>query len=242
VARQEVRGICHLCGQNKLLTFEHVPPRGAYNDFPRFHYHTKQFFEHRYQGGPPPTIVPDPRGAGAYTLCGDCNHRCSRYARHFIEWAVSWQTALDSNPTACLISVQHLTWRSRVMKQIVAMLLSACPPQTGAINPGLRRFVWNADSKGLPDGVRVYVALTRDRDARQGGGAGKVSADGSGSVFNEVAFAPLIVVMTLGGTPSPDQRLVDISFFATAVYKDREPTQLTLPVLRLRGFLPGGYV
>jgi hypothetical protein len=226
----------------KPLTFEHVPPRGAYNDFPRFHYATNEFITHRYQGGPPPTILSDPRGAGAYTLCGDCNMRCgSRYAPHFIEWAVSWQTALDSDRTTRSINARYLTRRSRIMKQIVAMFLSACPPRTGEINPGLRRFVWNAETKRLPEGIRIYVALTRDKDARQAGGAGKIDLDGGGSVFNEVAFAPLILVLTLGDTPPPDKRLIDITFFAMAGHRDRQATQLTLPVLPLRGFLPSGY-
>jgi hypothetical protein len=242
LARDLVIGVCHLCGERKPLTFEHVPPRRAYNDFLRFHFHTQEYIAHRYRGGPAPAVIPDARGAGAYTLCGGCNQRCSRYAQHFIEWAIFWQTALDSDPAAESIAASQITRRSRVMKQIVAMLLSACPPKTGEINPGLRRFVWDAETKGLPAGIRVHAALTRDRDARQAGGAGRLNTqDGTGSVFNEIAFAPLILVMTLQDTPAPDARLVDITFFATAGYFDREPTQLMLRVLRLRDFHPGAY-
>src|SRR5215207_914300 len=29
-------GICHLCGQVKVLSFEHVPPEKAFNDKPAF--------------------------------------------------------------------------------------------------------------------------------------------------------------------------------------------------------------
>jgi hypothetical protein len=27
-------GVCHLCGELKALTFEHIPPKAAYNDKP----------------------------------------------------------------------------------------------------------------------------------------------------------------------------------------------------------------
>jgi hypothetical protein len=125
-----VIGICHLCGERKPLTFEHVPRR-AFNDFPRFHFHTREYVAHRYQGGPAPTIIQDSRGAGAYTLCGSCNNRCSRYAQHFIDWAVFWRVALDSNPAAVVVTATHMTRRSRVMKQI-------CTPEEYAKN-GLAR-------------------------------------------------------------------------------------------------------
>jgi len=244
VSSDQVIGVCHLCGETKVLSFEHVPPRRAYNNFPRFRFVTREFIANKYQGGPPPTIIQDPRGAGAYTLCEGCNQRCSRYAQHFIEWAVSWQTALDSgSETTREITTSQITRRSRVMKQIVSMALSASPPKTGERIPGLRRFAWNTETKGLPDGVRMYAALTRDKDARQAGGAGKLNMldPTATSVFSEISFAPLILVMTLGSTPPPDTRLIDVTYFAVAGYYDRDITRLTFPVLALRGFYPGSY-
>lgn len=204
---------CRLCGIVKPLSFEHVPPRSAFNNVPRFYPVASEFISNRYRGGPAPTMIREPRGAGAYTLCVECNtKRCARYAQHFVEWAVSWQVALDLDVTATSIPASLVTRRSRVMKQIIAMMLSASPPAVGRINDGLRRFGWNAEEKGLPDGIRLFTALTREKDARQAGGAGKidVKSGGTGSVFSEVAFAPMILVMTLGNTAAPDSRLVDI--------------------------------
>jgi hypothetical protein len=72
-------------------------------------------------------VIEDPRGAGAYTLCRDCNLRCARYAQHFIKWAVFLQTALDVSPPGHSITASPLTRRSRIMKQVDTMTLSACP-------------------------------------------------------------------------------------------------------------------
>jgi hypothetical protein len=228
----------------KPLSFEHVPPRGAYNNLPRFRPHSKQWLAHMYQGGPQPAVIEEPRGAGAYTLCEQCNQRCARYAREFIEWAVFWQSALDAAPAAHQISGTPMMRRSRVMKQIVAMVLSASPPKTGRNDDGwLRRYAWNAELTGLPPDIRAYVALTREQDARQtAGGANLNTETGVASVYTEIAFAPFILVMTFLGSPPPDDRLVDISHFASAGYKERQHTQLTLPVLRLHGHYPGTYL
>jgi hypothetical protein len=81
---------CRLCGMIKSLTFEHVPPKAAFNHYPRFYPNTREMIDARYRGAPPPSIVEEPRGAGAYTLCGECNtKRGARYAREFMDWAVS---------------------------------------------------------------------------------------------------------------------------------------------------------
>ena len=152
-----------------MLSFEHVPPRAAFNHSPRFRPVTKELIAHRVAGARAPSIVDEPRGAGAYTLCGDCNGRCARYARHFVDWAVTWQTVLDSTSNARQLTDSRSLRRSRIAKQIVAMFLSANPPKMSKINEGLRRFVWNATATGLPDGIRLVAALTRDKDARPAG-------------------------------------------------------------------------
>jgi hypothetical protein len=243
MGRKQVIDECRLCGMVKNLTFEHVPPEAAFNNYPRFYPNTREMIDARYRGAPPPSIVEEPRGAGAYTLCGECNtKRGARYAREFIDWAVFWQGVLDSEPTANEITASSLCRRSRIMKQLALMGLCSSPPKTGSINDGIRRFIYTAPAIGLPTGVRMFVALTRDKDARQGGGVGKLNTEtGTASVFSEVAFAPFISVMTLGGTPPPDQRLLDITYFARSGYNEKCTTRLTLPVLKVRDFYPGSY-
>lgn len=244
MARKRVEGTCVLCGKHKLLSFEHVPPAAAYNRFPRFLPDMHQFIAHRYRNGPPPAWTDEPEGAGAYTLCTSCNtHRCARYALHFVPWAVDWQDALDTEPTKQWIRLSQRIYRSRIMKQLVAMFLSANSPKMGAINPGLRRFVWNAQVTGLPEGIRVHAALTRDKTARQAGVTGQLNTEtGKASTYSEIAFAPLILVMTFAGDAPPDARLVDITFMANGGYCDLDTTELPLPVLTLRDFYPGAYL
>ncbi len=237
----EVIDECRLCGITKQLSFEHVPPRAADNAATRFRPNTRELIDYRYRGGPAPSVIEERRGCGAYTLCGPCNQRCGRYAVEFIQWARRWRELLSAHPSALLIKAAPWCRRSRVMKQTIAMMLSTSPPGTGRNIEGLRHYVWDATECALPTGVGVYAALTRSMDARQAGGAGKVDLTGGHSVFSEIVFHPLVLVMTMGGSRAPDTRLTDITYFALSRYDERQPTQLELSVLRPRGIYPGAY-
>jgi hypothetical protein len=238
--RTPVVDICRLCGKWTQLTFEHVPPRGAFNDFPRWYPDTQELLDHEVSGKPMSgRITDEPRGAGAYTLCQRCNNKCSRYAQHFISLTVAWREALDAQ-VGKLVSRTHRTWRARVMKQIMAMFLSANPPGFGQKNPDVRRYVSNAQEKGLPPSIRIHAALTRELDARQAGVTGYMNISGPSSTFSEIAFAPFVLMMTIDSAP-PDPRFVDITFFAASGYGDRQETHLQLPVLELYSAITGTY-
>jgi hypothetical protein len=63
-------GICHICLQWRKLTYEHVPPRRAYNQYPG----VAHCLNHPL--GPKVPIGVTARfraGMGVKTLCADCN-------------------------------------------------------------------------------------------------------------------------------------------------------------------------
>lgn len=240
---ETVNGVCRVCGNYGPLTFEHVPPEAAFNHHPRWRPDTQELVAFETEGRPMSGEgIGEPRGAGAYTLCADCNNRrCNRYAIHFVDWAFAWDGALRFQTESNRISLTKRTRRSRVMKQIVAMFLSANPPGFGERHPELRRYVMNAPASGLPPYVGIHAGLTRSQDARQAGITGYTDlATGSARFYSEIAFAPFVLQLTLNSPPT-DERMVDISFFAKSGYNDNQDTTLTLPVLNLRGFIPGMY-
>ena len=91
--------------------------------------------------------------------------------------------------------------------------------------------------------MRVFGAATRTLDARQAGITGFVDLSGKqqSAFYSEIAFAPLILVLTVENTTPPDRRLVDITYFAASSYNAREATTVELPVLNFDRFLPGMY-
>jgi hypothetical protein len=72
MARKKIIDVCHICGVNGKLSFEHVPPRAAFNN----RRVVKVGFDDAAHLGPDqvPRGQIQQRGAGAYTLCESCNN------------------------------------------------------------------------------------------------------------------------------------------------------------------------
>ena len=86
---KKVEGVCHLCGSFGPLSWEHVPPRAAFNDRPMLCAKVEKLL-----GGQMAEELEHPtggisrRGAGAYTLCESCNSKTGAwYGRGYTAWA-----------------------------------------------------------------------------------------------------------------------------------------------------------
>ena len=65
-------GICKLCGKQSKLTFEHIPPEGAFNSKPVYFQDKENLLDkssYRYGGRKRSN-----KGAGGYHLCKSCNN------------------------------------------------------------------------------------------------------------------------------------------------------------------------
>src|SRR4051794_12882008 len=79
------QGPCHLCGTIDRLSFEHVPPRAAFNNRPVIEGTTLESINRDLDARPRGRI--NQRGAGAYTLCEPCNNNTGDwYADDFAAW------------------------------------------------------------------------------------------------------------------------------------------------------------
>ena len=79
-------GICHICGEHKKLSFEHVPPKAAFNDSPIL----RSSFERIAMGENLDDLggSVQQRGSGAHTLCEKCNSDTGAwYAGADAKWA-----------------------------------------------------------------------------------------------------------------------------------------------------------
>ena len=78
-------GVCRLCGQKGELSFEHVPPKAAYNDQTVFRMEVEKFYE--LEDGQRPRGFQKRGGWGYHSLCIPCNNMTGRmYAPSFIKW------------------------------------------------------------------------------------------------------------------------------------------------------------
>jgi hypothetical protein len=72
LSKRSADDVCRICrSATATLTFEHVPPRKAFNDGPTVAYSFAEWLEH---GDDPPgdAGTEEPRGGGDYTLCAPC--------------------------------------------------------------------------------------------------------------------------------------------------------------------------
>lgn len=243
MAKKKVIGKCHICGLHTQLTFEHVPPRAAFNDRPVINtpfdkiVNTDDLDDLSNLKG-----KQSQRGAGGYTLCVKCNNDTGAwYGNAFVSW--SYQGYHISKYASVAPSIYHLfhIFPLRVIKQIVCMFFSANHPGFSDVQSELVRFVLNRNRKYLDPDIRFYTYFNISDRSRQSGVTGSMSiGQGGHKVFSEISFPPFGYVMSLG-TPPPDERLLDISHFSSYSFNDWADVSLRIPVLPVYTWVPGDF-
>jgi hypothetical protein len=80
------QGPCHLCGKQKVLTYEHVPASSSYNNEPVEMFGFEHWLKRTPSGEMSGGELKD-RGAGVHTLCADCNSLTGgQYVPELKEW------------------------------------------------------------------------------------------------------------------------------------------------------------
>jgi hypothetical protein len=234
-------GNCHLCGKYGPLSFEHLPPRSAFNDQPVL----LGSIDSVWDAGMDETKVKgkiQQRGAGAYTLCGWCNSFTGRnYAPAFTAWCrQGMEIMYRASGRPSLIYMNYLMPLS-VLKQICTMFFSVNGPRFREKQPWLEHFVLDRESQALPDKYRIYAYFKGAGPLRSSGVAGWLRADsGQMLALSEISFPPYGYVLCFDDVrPHPD--LYDITFFRRFRYGQFGVVNLRLPVLPTHLPLPGDY-
>ena len=88
-------GQCCICGLEGDLSFEHVPPRAAYNDQRIFETNIQAMMKED-EAGREARGKWAQGGAGRYTLCGKCNNLTGWwYGSSYVKWARLAKELLD---------------------------------------------------------------------------------------------------------------------------------------------------
>jgi hypothetical protein len=240
VARRKLVGPCHLCGVVTELSYEHVPPRSAFNDNPvwvlRGDVVIRADLENLPRG------KQQQRGAGEYTLCHRCNNDTgSWYGTAFAAFAAqAARILLATRGEASLYYSYHIL-PLRVLKQIVCMFMSTNSSSFRTAHPELVTFVLNRRSVGLPSKYRFYIYYNAGDRARFAGVSGALDSNTRQiRVLTEMTFPPLGYVLCLSGPP-PDDRLIEVTHFARYLYDEFRHLPLRVPVLPVFTYFPGDY-
>jgi hypothetical protein len=190
-----------VCGRDAGLTFQHLPPKSAFNSDPPRVFGLDEWLGRER----------DAEG-GAYTLCRACNDNAvAWYLPEFAKWRRAAAELIATGPldadlngdprpswtTAELIGVRP----ARFLKQAVTMLLAIAPAGFAASeHPALGKYARDAGRTGLPDRYQVYLTLYRGPFARFVGYSAQLDVDtGRSEELIELAYPPFSCVLSLNG-------------------------------------------
>ena len=261
MARKKVFGNCRICGKHAQLSFEHVPPEAAFNNCPVVGKHIidlinkdpDYYFDekgHKSQ-----------RGAGAYTLCEQCNSDTgSWYGDAFANFTYQSLDILQHAEGPPSLYYPFRIYPLRVIKQIIIMFFSVNDNLFRCNHPDLVRFVLNKYEHHLNPDFRILVYFNSSPRGRYIGGVSmakmnpdeinmdtmenlqrKIESEHAKSrLLSEIAFPPLGYVMSFN-SEQLDKQLYDISFFTKYRYDDCRSIPLKLPVFPVHTWFPADY-
>ena len=240
MARKRPEGTCHICGEYGLLSFEHIPPRSAFNNRPVI----SLSFDRAISLGPD-DIVKGPKqqkGMGGYTLCERCNNLTGHwYGSQFVDWCYQGMEILQRSGGRPTLIYLNYVFPLRILKQVVTMFFSVNTDAFHTRNPELVRFVLNKEARFLPPQYRFFVYYNVEGRQRTIGASALANMEtGNVSLLSEITFPPFGYVMTIDSSP-PDKRLVEITHFAQYAYEDFAVFSQKLPVLPTHVGFPGDY-
>lgn len=167
-------GICKLCKQEKELTYEHIPPRSAFNKNTKFYrLETTEYFKNAKEyinGNLKPKSRKEQGGVGDYYLCASCNgYLGSKYVRDYKKLSEISYSIITQYPDAkCyefdIFEINLL----KLIKQIIAIFICSNDITFTDKYPGLIEFVLDENSDYLPDRYKVYMYLNNEGNLRSG--------------------------------------------------------------------------
>lgn len=234
---------CRICGMEGPLTFEHVPPRSAFNR-DRAEVMGLDAWLRRDAGGPVERGKIMQRGSGFESLCEICNNRAGRlYVPEFRKWTqMGMQVLHGPNGAAAafadtveesyvLIEADDVQ-PARFLKQVVTMFLAMSPPTFTPLHPDLASFAQDPEWIGLPERYQIYLALYSGPYARFVGGVATLRNIGTEKPIEnhfvlEIAYPPFAYVLSIDEN-TPALACGNLAAFADVSIHDRASVKVQL--------------
>lgn len=246
MAKRTKIGACHVCMEEKKLTYEHVPPKRAYNNLPGVA-HTLSTALSRTTNVPLGSVVRYHGGMGCRTLCRECNEFTAyHYGAAFAEWVRQALTYADKYERVDgrdnYMDLPFFIEPLAVLKQIATMVLAVAETNPiDALYP-LRRFVLMPFEHLTANDVafRVYLNPKRSNwtqpQTRMNGTAVIMDTKTGTSTMAiaDIAFPPLGYWVAWTDQRKRHlleyEKLADVTHFGRYRYGRREHVWVRMPV------------
>ena len=208
--KEKHTGICLLCKLHKELTFEHIPPKVAFNKNTRYYvipheeyYTIKNIFEDKKKG------IIHQGGMGNYCLCTKCNSFLGKsYVRSYETWAnIGMHVNHSFDFDFILLRIKDLN-PLRILKQIISMFICINNTDFSNLYPELLAFVKDVKENKLSDRYRIYAYLNNEGNIRKFG----LSFTNFHGIICEFAYPPFGYVLSIDNKNTLDN-LTEITDF-----------------------------
>ncbi len=222
-------GFCRLCGAFGKLTFEHMPPKAAFNNHQQLlktmEDHLSKRSHSRFR-----------KGLGTYSICERCNTLTGAwYGQAFVTWTRQGFEWLDKVEGEKALVLPYYIRPLNVLKQVLVMAVAMAGERSLKAHRELRRFLLNPRLRYLPADYRTYVYFGMKGQLRFTGGMAILDTTGQGSdyIMAEIALPPFgyCVTRPVGNRPSlaASKGLYDISWFSNYGFNEWTQIHLRIP-------------
>lgn len=180
------QGICCICGEKKELTYEHIPPKAAFN-----HFNLKLYDFYGYIIKNDTKYKHLQQGAGLYSLCAKCNNDTGTwYGSAYAEFANQGMRYYRHKATGVL-SVPYTIYPLRVLKQVVSMFASVKGALWCKNEPQIRKFLLDPYCMELPQqlDIRMYM-VSKGRSKIEPMSVQMNPFTGERLIGSEIAYTP----------------------------------------------------
>lgn len=237
---------CHICGRLDNLSFEHVPPKKAFNNTGVLI--ADMNFERPFTiSGVPQGATTFQRGMGSYSLCCKCNNDTgSWYGQSFIQFCRKGMNVLQKTNYKPTLFYFGDIYPLAVIKQIICMFFTVNSLAFRDKYTDLVRFVLDRYVRHLHPRYHVYIYYNHGGMHRTTPLSAKLDFKTSTmehvrtSLMTEISYPPFGYLMTIDSEP-PDTGVVDITFFASCEFNQLRTLSMRCPVCPTHTIFPGDY-
>lgn len=223
----KIEGHCWLCGEYRVLTLEHIPPKSAFNDHDILLQSVDKLTEQVGQVIWRSNVV---HGWTVRSLCGECNNRAgSKYGSHYADVIKDVAEKVDKAEDRAVISIV-VNRPLSILKQVMQNFVSANGQHFVKTHPWIRKFLRSSRSKDFSPDWYVYAFAAKGPSGRKTGVGGFYDLiQKKTCVVSEFTFWPIGTVLAF--QPMDNYRLAPIHQYAKYDYTEsRAGVILDLPV------------
>ncbi len=243
-------GKCALCKKECELSFEHIPPRAAFNSTPAKPVSGMELFKN-IERMPWETdglhYSNQQQGMGVYSLCPNCNNNTgSWYGEAYTDLArkVHYLLSNDLPPEAHSLEIMNI-YPLKIIKQVFSMFCSVNRNNGNSYFDYLRSFVLDKDLVGIDKSkFAVYMYFTKSLFKKYApmsvaicGIDNKIKT----LLVSEITAYPLGFVLLFDPENAINEFGVDITGFADCKFDNKAAVKMPLCIKEMNDIFPTLY-